>query len=72
MQDICEQCEKYFRPREAKAIRILKEFNGFTVDLKLKQFRKAKFGEELVFIEFDSDKGQKLLILIHKKVITRT
>ncbi len=62
---ICELCIKAYQPEETTGIRVLKEFKGYTVDLRLKQFRKANFGEELEFIEFDSDEGQELLRQMH-------
>ena len=36
-------------------------FKGYTVDLKLKEFRKAVFGKTPEFIPFKSQKGQKLM-----------
>lgn len=36
-------------------------YNGYTVDFKLKEFRKAIYGKVLEFISFDSPLGQKLL-----------
>ena len=40
----------------------LPEFKGYTVDLKLKQFRKVNHEKPSIdFIEFDSDKGRRLL-----------
>lgn len=36
-------------------------FNGFTVDKRLRQFRKAVPHSVLEFIEFDSVQGKKLL-----------
>lgn len=35
-------------------------FNGYTVDLRLKQFRKVK-DKNIEFIEFDSEKGEHIL-----------
>ena len=43
------------------SIMILPTFNGYTVDLKLKEFRKAIPEMMLEFIPFDSPKGKKLL-----------
>lgn len=39
----------------------LPEFKGYTVDSRLRQFRKLIFGEACEFIPFDSPKGQTLL-----------
>ncbi len=35
-------------------------FNGYTVDLRLKQFRMIT-GEKLFFFDFNSKKGEKIL-----------
>ena len=43
-------------------IRILPTYKGYTVDIRLKEFRKAVWGEEVEFIPFDSEKGQKLMM----------
>ena len=43
------------------SIMILPTFKGYTVDLKLKEFRKAIPEVILEFIPFDSPKGEKLL-----------
>jgi len=66
---ICEICLDTFKPELVNGIGVLKEFQGYTVDLRLQQFRKAKFGEELVFIEFDSDEGQEILRKMHLSVV---
>ncbi len=39
----------------------LPEFGGYTVDERLRQFRKIKYGELPEFIPFDSNQGQCLL-----------
>jgi len=41
-------------------------FKGYTVDFRLKQFRKAVPNKRLEFIEFDSSKGKKLLAKMSK------
>lgn len=41
---------------------ILPTFNGYTIDIRLKEFRKAVYGEPLEFIPFASKKGQQILI----------
>lgn len=42
-------------------IRVLPNFEGYTVDLRLQQFRKCLLDELPEFIEFDSDEGKELL-----------
>jgi len=41
----------------------LPTFKGWTIDARLKQFRKVSRGEspEIEFIDFNSEKGQELL-----------
>ena len=67
--DMCEKCQKAYEPEEINGVRRLKEFKGYTIDLRLKQFRKANLGEELEFIEFDSKKGKKLLAEMHSQLL---
>ena len=42
-------------------MRILPTFKGYTIDYRLREFRRAVLGEELVFIPFGSEEGQGLL-----------
>jgi hypothetical protein len=42
-------------------MRRLPEILGYTVDLRLKEFRRVSLGKGLEFIPFDSQKGEKLL-----------
>ena len=69
---ICELCQRAYEPEEINGVRKLKEFQGYTVDLRLQEFRKMEygkiFGERLQFIQFTSPKGKKLLDLMHEKV----
>jgi hypothetical protein len=39
----------------------LPTIDGYTIDVRLKEFRKMNLGEEPEFISFDSEKGQELL-----------
>ena len=66
---MCDKCLKEYEPEEIDNIRHLKTYKGFTIDLRLKQFRKANIVEELVFIEFDSKEGQKLLAEMHTQLM---
>ena len=36
-------------------------YEGYTIDVRLKEFRKADFKKGIEFIPFDSDRGDKLL-----------
>ncbi len=40
---------------------MLPTFRGYTVDFRLRQFRKAVYGQSLEFIDFHSRKGQNLM-----------
>jgi hypothetical protein len=42
-------------------MRQLPVFQGYTVDFRLKEFRKTVYGKQLEFIQFSSPEGQKLL-----------
>ncbi len=41
-------------------MRILPVYNGYSVDARLRQFRKARVGKMVEFIDFDSGEGQVL------------
>lgn len=65
---MCEMCQRAYTPEEINGARKLKEFQGYTVDLRLQQFRKLEHGKLPQFIEFASSKGQKLLAQMHQAV----
>jgi len=69
---VCELCLLAYEPEEMNGVRKLKEFKGYTVDLRVQQFRKIiygkAFGERLEFIQFTSPKGKKLLAQMHEQV----
>jgi hypothetical protein len=44
---ICEFCQRAYEPEEVNGVRKLKEFKGFTVDLRLQEFRKITLGKLL-------------------------
>ena len=44
----------------------LPEFNGYTIDFRLSEFRKVIYGKSIEFIPFESRKGKKLLRKIKK------
>jgi hypothetical protein len=66
---ICELCQRAYEPEEINGVRKLKEFLGYTVDLRLQQFRKVEFGKSMDFIDFQSQEGRKLLAQMHQAVI---
>lgn len=43
-------------------MRKLSTFRGYTIDLRLEQFRKIKMGEKPEFIPFQTPEGQKLFL----------
>jgi len=45
----------------------LPEFKGYTVDRRLKEFRRLVFGETPEFVPFDSDKGRELMTEMRSK-----
>ena len=65
---ICELCQRAYEPEEINGVRKLKEFKGYTVDLRLQEFRKMEYGKKPQFIAFASPKGKKLLTLMHEEV----
>ena len=65
---VCELCLRAYKPEEINGVRKLKEFQGYTVDLRLQQFRKIAYGKQPQFIEFTSPKGEKLLAQMHEEV----
>jgi len=65
---ICELCQRAYEPEEINGVRKLKEFQGYTVDLRLQQFRKMEYEKSAEFIDFASPKGKKLLAQIHEQV----
>jgi len=44
----------------------LPEFKGYTVDERLREFRKVVHGRSIEFIDFDSKKGRKLFRKMRK------
>jgi hypothetical protein len=42
-------------------MRVLPTIDGYTIDYRLQEFRRAVIGEELVFISFDTAQGRRLL-----------
>lgn len=67
---ICMVCREAYEPVLVNGIRQLKTFNGYTVDLRLQQFRKAEYGKRLECIDFTSPKGQVMLHHMHEALIS--
>jgi hypothetical protein len=49
----------------------LPEFKGYTVDWRLREFRRLVFGEMPEFIPFDSKKGRELREEMKKRQVCR-
>lgn len=45
----------------------LPTYQGYTVDERLREFRKAEAGETLEFIAFDSPKGRRMLWMYNRR-----
>jgi hypothetical protein len=57
-----------FGPKEIQpGLHRLQRFKGYTVDIRLSQFRKVN-RNPMQFIEFSSAKGQQLLAQMHEEV----
>lgn len=67
----CWMCEGVFGPKEINGVRELQIFKGYTVDFKLRQFRKIPLDEWPEFIEFDSPEGEKLCYEMHEEATKR-
>lgn len=67
---VCELCQKAYEPKEVNGVRVLQEFKGYTVDLRLRQFRKVPMAHsmDIEFVEFASPKGRELLTQMHEEV----
>lgn len=65
---VCDFCRMAYEPEETTSgPRKLKEFRGYTVDLRIQQFRKVPLDDLPEFIDFDSEEGQKLLAQMHEE-----
>ena len=71
MDDIhlCELCLWEFEPKEVQpAVLMLQKFKGYTVDLRLQEFRNVN-SQPMQFIAFTSPKGKALLAQMHEKAM---
>jgi hypothetical protein len=66
---MCELCQRVYAPEPSHGVRQLKVFRGYTVDIRLQEFRKSEVGRGLVFVPFTSSKGQWLLTQMHEEVM---
>ena len=81
MEDIyiCEHGQRAYEPEEVVpgGIRRLKTFHGYTVDLRVQEFRRVRIANYrnginkdryIEFVPFASPKGEKLLAQMHQAV----
>jgi hypothetical protein len=67
--DRCWMCEGVFGTKEINGVGQLQTFNGYTVDFRLKQFRKIPMDTLPEFIDFDSPEGEKLCNAMHEEAV---
>lgn len=67
--DTCWICEGVFGTKEIDGIGHLQTFKGYTVDFKLKEFRKIPPDALSEFIDFDSPTGEKLCYEMHEEAV---
>jgi hypothetical protein len=65
---ICELCQRAYEPEEISGVQRLKVFKGYTVDLRLQEFREMKYGKRPQFTPFASLEGRALLAKMHEEV----
>ncbi len=65
---ICELCQLEYEPEKINGVLKLKEFKGYTVDLRVQEFRRITHGGCMEFIPFDIPEGKKLLSQMHEEV----
>jgi len=53
--------KRFYLGSENTRPRILPNYNGYTIDVKLRQFRKVEYGKPIEYIPFNSEKGIALL-----------
>jgi hypothetical protein len=66
---LCELCQRAYAPETIQGVRKLKEFKGYTVDIRLQEFRTVVDGKGITFTPFTSRKGQTLLTQMHADVM---
>ncbi len=67
--DGCWMCEAVFGTKEINGVGVLQTFKGYTVDFRLKQFRKVPRDALPVFIDFDSPEGEVLCTGMHEVAV---
>lgn len=62
----CRICEMVFCKKGIDVPGGLQTFDGYTVDFRLKQFRKVEPDGFIEFVDFDSEKGQQIETRMHR------
>ena len=65
---LCAMCQHVYASETMQGVRKLKEFKGYTVDIRLQEFRKVVDVKAITFIPFNSSNGQQLLKQMHEEV----
>lgn len=70
-EEPCNFCRELWEPDILPygGVGKLKEFKGYTVDIRARQFRKIIPGKPFEFIFFHEPKGQTLLKQMHKQML---
>lgn len=67
--DRCWMCEGVLGTKEIDGIGHLQTFKGYTVDFRLREFRKVPFDALPEFIDFDSPEGEELCYEMHEEAV---
>ena len=67
--DRCWLCDCVYGTKDRNGVGHLQTFQGYTVDFRLKQFRKVTVDALPEFIDFDSPEGQQLCTAMHDAAI---
>jgi hypothetical protein len=67
--DKCSICERVFGTKQIDGVGVLQTFKSYTVDFRLKQFRKVPLDASPEFIDFDSPKGEQLGSEMHEVAV---
>ena len=65
---LCKKCRTAYSPIAINGVGVLQNLKGYTIDIRLQQFRKIPFDGLPEFIAFDSKEGMELLEQMHVAV----
>lgn len=69
--DRCWMCEAVYGTKQIDGVGVLQTFKGYTVDFRLKQFRKVPLDALPEFIDFDSPEGEKVCREMHEEAVKK-